>query len=100
HPRSKRDWSSDVCSSDLVDAPALRDSEPLAKLLAQPLAGLEGQGDGVPLLPPGDQLVPGLLELRLDVGPDGGEVDVSHERVRREIGRASCRGRGWNGRDG
>src|SRR5207249_8006347 len=74
HTRSKRDWSSDVCSSDLVERPVHR--EPLLVLAV---------------------VVPKIHFLRrafLNRAADALAVAVRIERNLGEIGRASCRERG------
>src|SRR5204863_1789987 len=79
HTRSLRDWSSDVCSSDLDP----RDGQPAATDRANDLGeeGPQGKDRGEHLVSPGDALVPeGLFD------PLGGQ----HVG---EIGRASCRER-------
>src|SRR5699024_11810277 len=85
HTRSKRDWSSDVCSSDLegghaVEAPeplvdlALDDLDVVLVLLEEELDRLEAQGH-----------VPGLIRLR-------GEAE-GHRRQRSEERRVGKEGR-------
>src|SRR5699024_12112032 len=92
HTRSKRDWSSDVCSSDLLQLE-------------------EDDGDG--LVHPGGQglvllsvvvgVVPG--EFGLEAGAVAVPVDLVGEEGQgaqgdAEIGRASCRARGCGGAGG
>src|SRR2546422_10854324 len=75
HTRCSRDWSSDVCSSDLmgrVDA-ALEGAAQLARVPSHPPAVPREQRDGAEDHHEGD-----------DVGADVRE---------REIGRASCKGK-------
>src|SRR5690625_7610720 len=69
HTRWPRDWSSDVCSSDL----------------RRGLPGLTGRGWG--------GLGSGIVHAHLHRFPVGGDPD-RHGRARGEIGRASCRERG------
>src|SRR5690349_23028222 len=75
HTRSLRDWSSDVCSSDLaLGAPADRD-------LRLPLRG--ALGDGLPL-------VVGLLAARqadLDLGTPVLEVERQRRSEERRVGK-------------
>src|SRR5207249_9007473 len=83
HTRSKRDWSSDVCSSDLKIAIVVREllaahrarvaavGVPESRLLHDPLAALERVG------------------LARDL-----ELQRPLHVAEREIGRASCRERG------
>src|SRR5690606_40988215 len=83
HTRCSRDWSSDVCSSDL----------------AIPLSALDGDN----LLGPSTHTPwyrgPSLLqqlEGATTSTPDAGPLRLPVQWVNRpEIGRASCRERGW-----
>src|SRR2546422_9405676 len=71
HTRCSRDWSSDVCSSDLIDvAPRVDEAVARRLLRAHVLRGAEGQ--------------PRFRKPRASGGGEG----------EREIGRASCRERG------
>src|SRR5690349_23119856 len=81
HTRSLRDWSSDVCSSDLVER---------VELLTEAGGELAGAGElgEAGLLWQGDELR--QVRMRRPLVPDDG----AHERPVREIGRASCRERG------
>src|SRR5207249_7651375 len=94
--RSKRDWSSDVCSSDL--------EEPLEPLLPEdrgPHAGAPPPPSRLLLLagagrasgPPATDLLSGSRIRGRSGGASrpSGRISVSHGR---EIGRASCRERG------
>src|SRR5206468_9984734 len=93
HTRSDRDWSSDVCSSDLS-------SEELAFLraggtvsVAATLRTMARSGDGklaLVELKAVDDNYPMLGQLTL--APDLSMRDLLAER---EIGRASCREGGW-----
>src|SRR5690606_40213100 len=92
HTRFSRDWSSDVCSSDLVGG--------LVPLVAvdRSLHG-EGARTVVAVL---WVRVAVVLEARddRDLAHVLGPVELRGERHRvagREIGRASCRGRVWSG---
>src|SRR5207245_6058362 len=71
HTRCYRDWSSDVCSSDLGERPArsavLRDGA----------------------------VRPGRVALQARVAQGGGPVDALGRGRRWQIGRASCRERVW-----
>src|SRR5438874_1166357 len=80
HTRSLRDWSSDVCSSDLHSSPFLR--SPVPDLLRGQAAA---EGEPVPAQVLGDPL--GYLE----VGHAGRAVEPDRRDL--EIGRASCRER-------
>src|SRR5262249_57942169 len=87
HTRLVSDWSSDVCSSDLVLAPAL--IEHFHRALGAALGGLG-------LLGGGHQ----QLERAGALGLVGLEHHVRFEEFADEIGRASCRERGWISVDG
>src|SRR5699024_11683922 len=86
HTRSKRDWSSDVCSSDLLEGGGHR-------RVVLPDAG----GDG-PVLE--EHLVPGDRELLAvaDLLEDGGAqaVDQHDRSEERRVGKG-CRAWGWPG---
>src|SRR5699024_12222114 len=75
HTRSKRDWSSDVCSSDLVPVSA-RTGE-----------GLEELEQAVAALYPAGEAPAGCLLANA-------RQEDAARRALGEIGRASCRGRG------
>src|SRR5699024_11598096 len=94
HTRSKRDWSSDVCSSDLTTvllAEGEQDGRPLRQRGVAP--GGERLGGG------GDRRFHGRLRTQRHLAADdagGGVRDIAEAGVgAREIGRASRRGRGW-----
>src|SRR5207249_5168181 len=90
HTRSKRDWSSDVCSSDLVQARFVEDP-PRAVAFADALLADVMKARGYPVS---------------DFEQRAGDISVDHPNVvehyraghdialRHEIGRASCRERG------
>src|SRR5699024_11792964 len=80
HTRSKRDWSSDVCSSDLFFAGAL--------------AGCSSDDDTGGSNSGGDGEISGDMEIQYFVGGYGDEW------WKKEIGRASCRERGERGGGG
>src|SRR5690606_40077045 len=91
-----RDWSSDVCSSDLADhAAAVEQAEGVAVPVDVVEVGREAQLDHLPRrLGGGDglgdrllQLAPHVVEQLGEQLPLGGEVLVE------EIGRAACRER-------
>src|SRR5207249_5303392 len=93
HTRSKRDWSSDVCSSDLARASPLREALSFVHLLALRLERasrgreerlLESRRAVSPL-----QLVRGLEREQPAAVEDADALG--------EIGRASCRERGGAG---
>src|SRR5207247_8430405 len=94
HTRSTRDWSSDVCSSDLLRLGATI-MRPILQTTSVPVIGavaLRGQ-----------PLAHELLDLRDDVVDlEVGRVDLdsvlggSHaDGIALEIGRAACRERGY-----
>src|SRR5437868_8986314 len=91
HTRSKRDWSSDVCSSDLLHAgdalvPAA-DHLLRAKAEAEGLAAIDRAVEFLALLAILEQPA-GVMDAHFVAGGRGGAVaDLA------EIGRASCRER-------
>src|SRR5205814_7507858 len=93
HTRCLSDWSSDVCSSDLIDADAGLDPQADGEAA--------GRGDlGVEVLA-GDQAA-GLVDVeRAGQEREGGGVGGVRDAEDVEIGRASCRerlyGRGEDG---
>src|SRR5207247_6499118 len=92
HTRSTRDWSSDVCSSDLkTEEPAAPDSAPT---LVKTVKRMLGFGEA-PLIVKGHG---DLLVYRAKCcNPIPGDEIVGYITRGRgvEIGRASCRGRVW-----
>src|SRR5437868_9221709 len=84
HTRSKRDWSSDVCSSDLVLVVIVLGAEVLRRALDRGHQPRDGGGAGGVLL--------AVEEVLRRVLADAG-------RAAEQIGRASCRerGEGWVG---
>src|SRR5207249_7324230 len=92
HTRSKRDWSSDVCSSDLdVDDPRLADYRDLKD-------GARRRRDGS-FIAESRQVVRRLLggsrfHARSVLATEAAVEDL---RDLLEIGRASCRERVWGG---
>src|SRR5207245_8432196 len=94
--RCYRDWSSDVCSSDLPapcrDRPGpRREAEEERDLVFEHLAGrlaLPARAPGVLV-----RLAQGLLHGH-EQGARGVGLELEIDG-RQEIGRASCRGRGW-----
>src|SRR5207302_6956308 len=94
HTRFSRDWSSDVCSSDLPDHEAVKQA--VATLRPQEATAI---GDGILVAL---KALPGrtvdLPEGRLGLpGPSapGAQPPPSPPSTRPEIGRASCRERVW-----
>src|SRR5699024_12089090 len=83
HTRSKRDWSSDVCSSDLkqdsrvFDVPAVKGRMAASSYAVKP-------GDALSAVFEPGQFAQQAYSLAVH-GPNG------FQRVAREIGRASCR---------
>src|SRR5699024_12204940 len=92
HTRSNRDWSSDVCSSDLVTLVAKPGRSTVADLVA---AGAEKARHSpfAAHLPSGDPA--GICEVRQNRAAVQDEASqlVTLASTRVEIGRASCRGR-------
>src|SRR5207249_8899714 len=90
HTRSKRDWSSDVCSSDLLRR--LGSGRGIAQLHGIGAVVLLGEVDQLPVVRLAQQLLHlGWLDrllVALDLGHGRAEL------LRAQIGRASCRGRG------
>src|SRR5438105_7699759 len=80
HTRSTRDWSSDVCSSDLSTRPICESSTQVGRVD-------EGRAVGVQLRHEG---VAEPVEAGVEGAWGGGEVQGGCE-----IGRASCRERVW-----
>src|SRR5207249_6167453 len=93
--RSKRDWSSDVCSSDLVHLPGVLAVDLLVDLdeLQRARADLEQVVVDVHALALQRGIADGL-ELVLDLGARTRLRLPLRGAQRREIGRASCRERG------
>src|SRR5207249_9288191 len=87
HTRSKRDWSSDVCSSDLValdvarQLVAFRDGALVEYAVNIPVGDVGALEEMRPFLALADRL--GRFSVQLDP-----------EHLSSEIGRASCRERG------
>src|SRR5699024_11888924 len=90
HTRSKRDWSSDVCSSDLgsqwLDTSVLQRGRCRLELLP-------GGGHLDVVLGEDFLVVPEALDVVLERQRDHVAIDRAH----REIGRASCRERNREG---
>src|SRR5690625_7816825 len=88
HTRWPRDWSSDVCSSDLVDVvgfclPADQKIGPGDRFIAEDLAELRRGRRG-----------PRVIAIVTKTDLVGRDVLAEHlMAVDRQIGRASCRGR-------
>src|SRR5690606_40319381 len=82
HTRFSRDWSSDVCSSDLEDARAAATGVAAAAIAAA-------------LRVPAAEIAVGAGTLAGEVGRAGEtDAEVARDRALPEIGRASCRERG------
>src|SRR5206468_10001151 len=96
--RSDRDWSSDVCSSDLVAqavGPLQLDAQPLELLLVGVELGLLGHHLGLAL---GQLLGIEVARRGLAAMLDGGEALAQLvDGAELEIGRASCREKVWIG---
>src|SRR5699024_12162288 len=93
HTRSKRDWSSDVCSSDL--SPGRREAAVHTSMVVRQdsltLYGFasSAERDAFELVQTASGVGPRLAAAMVSV--------LSPSEIRRaEIGRASCRERGWD----
>src|SRR5699024_11861915 len=89
HTRSKRDWSSDVCSSDLAD---------IALIIPESLDHADEREQHDSLLVVQIQLFQSLIvEVNIDDIVQCGRFNVAMQlgskRMAKEIGRASCRER-------
>src|SRR5699024_11759571 len=87
HTRSKRDWSSDVCSSDLTSGDNPRNewkANPYANLLGQKAPGLLLQN----LKPTSDENAAQCVDGAVHGSPGRWRTDAPDK-----IGRASCRER-------
>src|SRR5690606_40380236 len=98
--RFSRDWSSDVCSSDLAIAACIDPSERLVAVgagaaldLSNVIALAAGGATGLSIGAVAQQ----AARLRADHLLVDGVCDANVLDVL-EIGRASCRGRGWRAR--
>src|SRR5690625_8000603 len=94
HTRWPRDWSSDVCSSDLDDD---RFPYQLVEVTRIDLSATEirrriGVGESVRYLVPDP-----VLEVIERAGLYQDRERIGHDAGHREIGRASCRGGGESG---
>src|SRR5690606_39954923 len=89
HTRFSRDWSSDVCSSDLNEFgfDYLRDN------LATTLANRAQRGRAFAIVDEADSVL--IDEARTPLIISGASQDDTSIYPRFEIGRASCRERGW-----
>src|SRR3546814_15177128 len=88
------DWSSDVCSSDLLDLIELHDCFATAEILHYENLGLCERGGGGALIDSGDTALGG----RIPVNVSGGLLSTGHPlgatgiaKRSEEIGRESCR---------
>src|SRR5690606_40404248 len=94
HTRFSRDWSSDVCSSDLEDvvdriaSGELPKGEALATARLAGIMGAKRTSDLIPLCHP----LP-LTGIEVDLAPRGDHVEIT---ATVPIGRASCRERAWS----
>src|SRR5207249_9269892 len=89
HTRSKRDWSSDVCSSDLYPhaAKVMRPGDAVVDI---------GSGSGTDVLYAALKVGPKGTVYGLDITPAmiaKARTNIAKTGARNEIGRASCRER-------
>src|SRR5206468_8768289 len=92
HTRSDRDWSSDVCSSDLGEAPSASGTTPSARSRVSSVFNVSGG------LEPGMDFGPRFrIEQLLGAGGMGKVYKAFDKELSRKIGRASCRERVWRG---
>src|SRR5690606_40407984 len=93
HTRFSRDWSSDVCSSDLVSLDEVQGVRGSTRLEAKKQRRREGRELGrrrSPIITESEFLARReSVERVMVVRRRGGRTQIA------EIGRASCRGRGW-----
>src|SRR5690606_40012170 len=87
HTRFSRDWSSDVCSSDLAAAAPGRDAA--ARIRRASLVLLAGPE-------PAGRALSGHVADAAEQLPRAAVLRTNHAARRAEIGRASCRERGGN----
>src|SRR5699024_11995166 len=94
HTRSKRDWSSDVCSSDLMLANITRE-----KQLRDAVMGYNDECRWGQIDLAGQRVEPSFREeFMLAHDKWGDEIQIADSEivmVKVEIGRASCREREW-----
>src|SRR5206468_10010097 len=93
--RSDRDWSSDVCSSDLFAGEVSRRDRAL-EALEDPILGLGGDADAAILHRDDDAIVLAADGDRDGLPPavlQGIGDEVGEDLIEAEIGRASCRER-------
>src|SRR5207249_7330038 len=95
HTRSKRDWSSDVCSSDLAVAP-----DHFVIVFLEFLCGFHLQIPEPPVAVLVVQIVGAILQEDADRLVGGLADDAGIAVTAAEIGRASCRERGRGGGGG
>src|SRR5690606_39828910 len=92
HTRFSRDWSSDVCSSDLTFQTRVARQLTLAKVRYRLALDLHIIDNG-PGIPPE---IRDRIFYPLVSGRDGGSgLGLTLAQTFVQIGRASCRGRGW-----
>src|SRR5690606_40779831 len=90
HTRFSRDWSSDVCSSDLLAHVLIADDLDSAR---RARAALDALGDtSATIVTTGGDVVTAQT-LRAGAGGERSRLELAAERD--EIGRASCRERAW-----
>src|SRR5690606_40589098 len=88
HTRFSRDWSSDVCSSDLINEALTQASNNKVSSLKDFLAAAEVKNDK------GEVLQHGINSIEM-LFPEAAHATNGNEPlIYKEIGRASCRERG------
>src|SRR5690606_39424127 len=91
HTRFSRDWSSDVCSSDLADSPLVGMTFGEAEAIHDaPLLLALQTGNESRLAPPGDARI-WVGSVLGAMGPRQQIADFAQNQFLRKIGRASCR---------
>src|SRR5690606_40718358 len=94
--RFSRDWSSDVCSSDLVTEDRQRPTRSEVSRQARDISSSTGNIYDQPLARIEDRLCPGVIGLKqrsAELMVD--RIRWNAERLDMKIGRASCRERAW-----
>src|SRR5206468_4770570 len=91
HTSSDRDWSSDVCSSDLVVPAVARAHEGHAHKVMGTVSSVDG--NNVMVRTADGKTVMVMLDSKTAITRGTTKLDATAVK---EIGRASCRERGWD----